>query len=249
MKSFIALLASTLVAAAQLGDPAFVSSLIAPVTASSCATSDTPTSHDELLEGFQTATTGYELTWTQAGTTANITAAADSTALTSNKPTAACNQAWKLTVPTDGTETYAMNDRGSEIDIDSVNLDFSIAFYVETAPDAGESYMLVQTLNASDSTVFFVRLNNSAGTVQVRAEGPSSTPSYTNISTGTWNVITVHLDTTLGSCSYAVNGGASIAFTRTASRDYRKLRIGAPNSLEANDSGTVWFDVICVNSP
>lgn len=227
---------------------------IYPNESTACGTLNTSlTATNRLLEGFQITTTGYEhiysaIGYTEVGTTANITPAADSTSLTSGKPTGACNQAWKLVVPTDGTHTYAQWDNSTEIDIDASGFTATFYLYIEVAPDATENYSVFRLSNSTDSGVVSVTLNNTAGVVQVRAVG-STASNLINTATGAWHKIVVFLSTVTSSCTIAVNDGTAETFTRTSNRDVQIMRFGSPLSLGAGDSGTIWFDLIALGTP
>lgn len=216
-----------------------------------CATSDTSLPHDTLLEGFQTATTGYENTWTETGTTANITEAADSTALTTGKPTGACNQAWKVVFPADGTETYAQWDRGSVIDVAVTAINVVFYLLVESPMDAGETSLILsgsETTNPSASQCFEVALGRTGSNTEVWAIGATAA-SKTVITTGAWHKIDVHIDTTAANSTISVDEAAPNSFTRSSTWDVRYMNIGGVRGIDVNDNATIWFDVICVNTP
>lgn len=248
LNSLIALL--TLVVSVQAQE-IFPGPIMRTIGGTACATSDTSLPHDELLEGFQTATTGYENTWAETGTTANITAAADSTALTSGKPAGACNQAWKLVVPTDGTETYTQWNRGSSINPTTQAATFTFYVYIETPPDNGEVFYIFSlgSVTSPATAVARISLRNTTGTITLTAVGSSSSADVT-VTTGAWHKVATYIDTsTTGNLStLTIDGGAANGFNRnTTAMQY--LSLGATSSLEANDSGTLWFDLVCLNTP
>ena len=211
-----------------------------------CATTDTTLPHDTLLEGF--GTPGYEQAWTEVGTTANINDAADSSALAENKPDGACDTAWYLNVPTDGTETYAYWNYGSAIDTATVNIDTYFYLWIATGPDAGEDFAIAQIYEGvSTYQVLKLVLENSGGTLRIYVSS-SANSATVNLTTGVWQKIMIHLDTTAASSYLQVDDGAKKTFTRY-NYDVQCVRIGAPNGLDANDNGSLYFDLVCVNTP
>lgn len=217
-----------------------------------CATSDTLLAHDELLEGFEGD--GYELTWTEGGTTANITEGADSSALTANKPLGACDKAWKIVVPTDGTETWATWDRGSAIDPAVNNIDSVFYFYVESGPDtATEEYSIFQIGGSSSATPSStsntrIILKNNAGNITIRASSSVNSAEITVATPAQWNKVAVHFNTTAGSSTITLNDGTPQSFTRAATT-VRYFHLGPGQGLDANENGTIWMDVVAVDTP
>lgn len=210
-------------------------------------TTTTSIPHDEMLDGFQNATTGYELTWTESGTTANISKPYDSTALSSGKPTGAANRALRIVQPTDGTETFASWNRGSNIARASSALDFIFYVYVDST-SSGYSATLARVTNITNSTVMSLELTESAGTLTLQATGSTSSSAAT-ISQDTWVKVHIHLDTTAANCYLQINdGGTTNTFTR-ASQDYGILRLGAIANLGAGETSTILFDLVCWNTP
>ena len=224
-----------------------------PASGAACATANTTNAWDELLEGFNDVD-GKENTWADVGTTANITYGADSSALTTYKPTGACDKAWKLVVPTDGTETYSGWDRGSAIDIDTLAADIYLSLYVEVKPDANEYFNLLDYNVTSGVSEKGILLRSSAAAqLNVISAGASGSDAI-NISTGQWYVLKLHLATTAAESTLTVwsNGaliGSVDTFTRSAGIDLRYIKIGAPFQLDANDSGTIWVDLIAIHTP
>jgi hypothetical protein len=225
-------------------------------TVSACSTTDTTLPHDTLLEGFQLASNGYgdgnSFTTTEVGTTANIDSYADSSALASGKPDGACDRAWKLTVPTDGTETYVYYDLGSSIDTDTVMINVVFYLWVEAGSmDAnGESCFVMQLGNGTTpgtSETCRINLKNSGGNIQLEA-GAASTTTATTITTGAWHKVALHIDTTNTSCSLTIDDGTTYTFQRGAF-DVRYLFFGASQNLGAGENGTLWFDLITINTP
>lgn len=234
----------------QLGlqSPGFVGQLSKKVSTVSCLSSDTTLPHDTLLEGFQTP--GYENSWTEVGTTANINDQYDSSALSTGKPTGACDLALQLTAPTDGTETYFKWNNGSEIDLDTQAVDVVFYLYLDTAPDDGENFYLLLAQTAGSTTDVYITLRNNAGTIEIAGSG-ASTSAYQSISTGQWLKVKLHMDTTTsGSLSYIqVDDGTKRMFNRMSSRDFQYLSLGTVLGLDVNDSAVMIFDLIAINTP
>jgi len=219
-----------------------------------CASNQTTNSWDELLEGFETASTGYEASgWTEFGTTANISHAADSSALATGKPDGACSKAWKLVVPTDGTATGARWDRGSTIDLDTVQTDVWFSFYVETAPDSGEGFFIWEYTGLSSPENFGLQLRNNGGTLQVITVAGGGSDAI-NILTDRWYVGKISFDVAAAAdgTTFTLWSNGSVvgtdSFTRHSAVDLRYIYIGATSFLEAGDSGTVWFDLLQVKT-
>lgn len=212
-----------------------------------CATTDTTLPHDTLLEGF--GTPGYEQAWTEVGTTANINDAADSSALAKNKPDGACDTAWYLNVPTDGTETYAYWNYGSEIDTATSEVDMYVYLWIVNGPSAaGENFAIYGALAGDNvNLVFKLMLENSAGTLRVFVSS-SANSATVNVSTGSWYKLHIHSDTTAASSYMSVNDGDHKTFTRY-DRDIQYIRIGAPYNLDADDNGDLYIDLVCVDTP
>lgn len=248
--------AAALGQALSLSDPA---RLFYAASTSACATTDTSLSHDEFLEGFQTATTGYNdgnaWTYTTSGT-GTITPAADSSSLTSGKPDGACDQAWKVVNPLTGSETFARADKGSWIDISSSGAVFAWYVWVDGAdfPDAGETYYILcadNTTTPQASSLFLTGLANNSGVLQLRSYGVDQT-SWVSIQSNTWNKVEVRLDASgsAAGSSMIVNGGTTNTFQRnSATNTFRYIDFGSPAGLQANENGTLYFDVIAVNTP
>lgn len=222
-----------------------------------CSTYDTTNTWNRFIEGFGMVSTGYESNnlWSLTGTAENVTPNGDSTALTTGKPAGACNQALKVVVPTDGTETYTATTNSLLIDLDTVQADLTLCLYVETGPDAGEGYSIVSYRgSATPSSSTGIRLQNTGGQIEIFARGAVNS-SVINISAGQWYTVRLSFDTAqaAGGSSMTVwaNGSAvgSVTFQRQAGTDLNFLFVGAPYDLTANESGTVWFDLIGIKIP
>lgn len=212
---------------------------------SSCATTDTSLPHDTLLEGWQA---GGENTWTNTGDTAKIDII-DSSAFTTGKPAFLCNSSLVCSNGTDGVEGFKLLDLGSTINTASTAINITQWIYIHTAP-GNNDLIRVFTINnsvssATSSEVAGINVTNAAGTVWI---GLSSSITYTNIPTGEWVKVAIHLDTTSSSSTFTVNDGDSQSFTN-ANTQFRYVRIGAPASLDANDTGIMLFDGLHIDAP
>lgn len=216
-----------------------------------CSSSDTTVPHDTFLEGFQTATTGYENTWSEFGTTANITPAGDSSALTSGKPTGACNQAIKFVMPSDGTETYIRWNRGSLLDIDSVGLDLVFYIYVEDliATDLQQYNMVVLSSGDTIGTyATYLALGRSGANTYLNANGADASANII-FTRNAWHQVNLHLHSIAGGSYINVDGGSNQPFTRVVGVDFQYLWFGSVSGLAASENNTIWFDLICLNTP
>lgn len=220
----------------------------------SCATTDTTLGRDQFLEGFQTVTTGVNdgnsWTYTEVGTTANIDTYHDTTALTTGKPTGACDRGMRIVAPSDGTETYGQWNKGSEIDVDAGGLVVVFHIYVETALDDTESVYVGGAVNGAGNTCFFVNMRNSGGNTQLQTSA-STVASWTTVSTGTWVEVKVTLDAAAaaGGCSVTYNGASGGTFTRIAARDLQTLKLGCVSGLESGDTPTFAWDLVAIDVP
>lgn len=223
-----------------------------PPSGGACATSQTTNSWDDLLEGFEDGD-GYDVTWTEIGTTANITEGADSASLTSGKAPGQCNKAWKLAAPTDGTATYARWDNGSTIDLDTVAVVISLQFYVEVEPDNNEGWSILSYRISTTPTsgAGAVLLKTAGGVLTVAGTGTGATGIA--ITGGQWYTLVFTLDT-----ARAVDGSSLKVFAngslvgsdlyQRSTDDLRYLYIGAPVGLAVNESGTIWFDLVSIKT-
>lgn len=227
------------------------------VSGGTCSTYDTTNAWDNFIEGFQIDTSGYESNvlysvWITNGV-GNVNYAFDSSSLTTGKPPGACNQCWRIVLPTDGTEAWARADLGAAIDIDTIQTDLTISIYVESGPGTSKSYFIAIWGTSATAVSWAVGLdiNNNAGQLQLRARATSTVT--VNISAGQWYTAVISLDTARavgGSTLYVysedslVNSGT---FQRNAS-DIRYIFIGGPNSLDSGDSGTLDFDLITIKT-
>lgn len=224
------------------------------VAGAACSTTDTTNSWDEFLEGFQTATTGYEeANWLEVGTTANISPAYDSSALTTYKPPGACDQALRIIVPADGTETYSYVQLDQEFTLSVTQIDVYYSFYIESELATGKqvtqfSYRSTSTPAATQG----VQIGNTTGQSWVFALGATNS-SAINVSDGQWNTVKLSYDTAAaagGSTITVFANGAVVGsetFTRSAeAMEY--LFFGGAVGVSTDEGYTVLFDVIAVKS-
>lgn len=239
------------IAQAGLRSPAFVGGLNKPAVASACATTDTSIAHDELLEGFQTATTGYENTWAESGTTANIDSYYDTSSLTSGKPTGACDRAWQLVVPSDGTETWATWTKASSIPV-TTTIDVVFYIYLSSLPATSKALFPFCIDGDYDDAIARFHIFNSGGSGLCRVQTGDSS-SYVSFTASTWHKVQIHLDATPENSWVALDDGAQEQFTRlvTTYKTLKYIKIGAPYTLAAGDADgvSVVVDLICINTP
>lgn len=216
-------------------------------TTAACSTFNTTNAWDDFIDGFQGAT-GYESnTWTAQGTVANVISNANSSSLSTYKPAGACDQALKVILPTDGTETNARLDLGYILDLDTIQTDVYFCIYVETGPDAGESYVVYTYRTGAANDTLAVTLANTAGQLTLTPKDGISI----NISAGQWYTVKMSYTTAGPGCSITIWSNGSQVGSTTFYRlggDMRYLYFGAPFNLDANDSGTVWFDLISIKT-
>ena len=224
-----------------------------PPTVSVCATTDTALPYDHFLEGFQTATTGVNdgNAWTVAADvgTGTIDRYYDTSALTTNKPNGCCDRAWRIVLPTDGTETYTTWDRGTNYTLNVGGaLTHVFHLYVQTAPDPSETYSIYRYGAAATGSGDSIQITNVAGTIQINASGQTNSSNIT-ISTGQWYKVTLYQDTSYaGATSWiSVDDGTQQTFQRTANYTVRYLSLGASSGLQANESGTFIIDLIAID--
>jgi len=220
-----------------------------------CSTYDTTNSWDDFIEGFETATTGYESNvWTKIGTTANINEVYDSSALTDFRPPGVCSQSLYVDIPTDGTETWLRGNLGYVIDVDTVQTDFVCSFYVVTGPGTNEALGLVGVgqFNTGASWVANIFLQNTAGQLNVKCSFNATT---INISAGQWYTAIISMDTAraaTGSTFSLFSGGSHVGTTLTGQRgasDIGYLYVGGFTSVDAGDNATIVYDLIGINTP
>lgn len=213
-----------------------------------CATSDTALPHDTLLEGF--GAPGYEVSgWTESiGAGGSIDDTADSSSLTTNKPTGACDTA--LRVISSGAVTYAQWDSGSAR---IYNFDFYFHIYFSTITVAsGGTYVIFtvnnSSLNPAGTVRVQVRLRNTAGTLTIEAQGDTSS-STTTVTTGQWYKVKIHLDATAASSYIQVNDGAQNSFTRgTGGANWRYMEVGGTRDVGAGEVLDAYYDVIAIEN-
>jgi hypothetical protein len=228
--------------------PAMMGSV--PVAAG-CATTDTSLAHDYILEGFETATTGFNdgnsLNVTENPNSDNIDGYYDTSALTTGKGTGQCNRGLQVVAPVGGPDTYVSWDYGSAIDVDTIQLTIRFYFYINTAPDASELVAIFSLAAAGPLTGVSAGVDvfNNAGSILMRAGG-TDTSNWITVSTGQWYVVTITLDTARAAGGSSINvAGSTQTFQRTT-WDPRYFHLGAFD-LGGTDSGTFTFDLLAVD--
>lgn len=211
-------------------------------------TTDTSIPHDELLEGFQNPTTGYENTWSETKPgNSTITVPADSSALTSNKPSGANNRCLKFVIDNDGVETFVTWDRGSQILYNTNSLDVVFYFYGQHN-DANQSFTIAQVRNSTTTSLFSLNFTRDAGTgYTLQCVGASSSNTVA-ISPNTWVKVKIHLDTTAANCYMQIDDGTQETWTR-GNNSYQKLLLGAITGHGTNEDAVLYFDLVCWNTP
>jgi len=217
----------------------------------SCATTDTSLAYGHFLEGFQAATVGYNdgNAWTVDSVvgTGTVSAYYDTSALTTNKPAGACDRAWRVVLPTDGTETYQVWDRGSSYTMGAAVLRIIFHLYIEVAPDSGENYPVFRYGSTATGTGYFVSLDNVSGTLQLTAGGQTTSSAIT-VSSGEWIKVMLYLDTSsAGDTSYLQVNDGTPAYYRRNTQNPRYVSLGASAGLVNNESGTFLIDLICID--
>lgn len=206
-----------------------------------------------LLEGWEGS--GAENTWSTYNANAGVVfdQDADTSALTTGKPTSADNEALSVTIASaDGAESSLYWDNGTAIDIDTQPLNIEFYIYVTTKPDTTENIAIFTCGNSATpgtTPCATIRMLNNAGTVQVRGEEGSNS-GYANLTDNSWNKIVLHIDTTTtGTAStITVNGGTANTFNRAAN-DARYFHFGAPRVVDIGDSGVFYLDLIKISKP
>lgn len=221
----------------------------------SIATSAVCTSPDwgDILDcGFEAAD-NYGGLFTEGGTTANIDDAYSIASLTTGYTTNfLCSRGWNIVVPSDGTETYAVRDNGSAIDLDTTPLTVTFWLYVHSALDNNENFRIfyVSASSPSSGIAVLITLQRTAGgALQLQATGSSSATAVA-INTAEWYKVNISLATaTTGNAStFQVNDGTAFGFNRAAN-DARYFSFGAVANLDAGDDATLTFDLVSIDTP
>lgn len=227
-------------------------------TEAAAQSSDTTNAWDNFLEGFQTATTGYESNiWTGFGTTANISPAYDTTSLTTYKPPGVCNQSLHIVVPDEGTETYIRGDLGAGqiIDLDTIQTDVSLCFYLEANISGNLSSCPMFSFNADGGFGVYngLEIQSASSTPQIRAHGTANS-NWISIATGQWYTIVISFDTAQaagGSNIKIWSNGSQVGSTQTFQRsavDLRYIFCGTHDGLDANEGFTADWDIIGIKT-
>lgn len=229
----------------------------------------TPNANNKMLEGFGIKGVGYENWGIPAGGTTNKwTVFGDSTklfpaynieALTTNKPTGSCDQAFRFINGTDGVEAVASFDFGLTNDLTSATHSNLITFnlMVESLPAAGNEYYWF-SINPGYSPSLpheglrMVRLSASTFRIQWAASGSLT------LNMSTWYAVRIYFDTAGSANGSSFNvwtkdpvpptgaptGGTYVgggSFTRPVT-GIRYILIGPMFDLETADNYTVLID-------
>jgi hypothetical protein len=218
-------------------------------TSASCGTADSPLAGDELKYGWEAGDTGTWTSWVGTDTVA-FDQAFNTSALTANKPTGACNLGVQLTVAnTSGDESIYWN-RGSAVTIASQVTDIYFYLYVTTPLDNTENFTLMSintSATGSGSITTWVNIRNSGGTMQVNGEGSNSS-TWGNLTASQWNQVRVHIQDGAGNSYVSVNGGANQTFTHNGTQ-WQYIHIGAVQNHSINEAFVGVMDVVVVNTP
>jgi hypothetical protein len=215
-----------------------------------CSTSDTPLAHDQLLEGWQNS--GAENTWNSwVGTdTVSFDANFDTSSLTTGKDTGACDRGVQVTVTTAAGDESLYWNRGSAVTIASNPTRFTFDIYVTTAPDASENFTIVSintTATGSGSVNTWINLRNNGGTLEVQAEGASSS-AWAALTANSWNTIVVDLAATAANSTIAVNGGTANTYTYLGTT-WQYFHYGAVQNHALNENAVYVLDLLAIDFP
>jgi hypothetical protein len=218
--------------------------------AAECSTSDTPLDHDQLLEGWQN--TGAENTWNSWVGTETVTFDAnfDTSALTTGKDTGQCDRGVQVTVGTAAGDESLYWNRGSAVTIASNPTRFTFNIYVTTAPDAGENFTIAAintTTTGSGSVNTWINLRNNGGTLEVQAEGNSSS-AWNALTANSWNTIVIDLAATAANSTITVNGGTPATYTYLGTT-WQYFHYGAVQNHALNENAVFVLDLLAVDFP
>jgi len=229
-----------------------------PVETSSpaCSTSSSTNSWNRVIEGWEAA--GGENPWTLYLSPAGRTDIAfdrnaDTSALTSNKPPGACNQAFHLLwYGTNATANSYYWDSGATITNTPINIECAI--YCPTGCVGNLGFISVGNSTYPETTraamIGMYGVASSTTSILFYAYGSSAAANIT-LSAGQWHWVKVHLDAAgAASASYIKAGASSNSFTRS-SLSSRYVHVGAASYLSVGDIGDLYVDLIAVstNSP
>lgn len=252
MKRLLLVLALTpLLLCGQAFSPSDLAFVGKPAAAggAACATTDTTLPHDVFLFGWESGDSGTWTSWVGTDTVTYDTAF-DTSALTTGKPTGACDVGAQVAVSNTAGDESLYWDNGSAVTIATTPTDFDFYIYVTTAMDSGENFTIVSintTATGSGSVTTWVNLRNNGGTLEVQAEGGSSS-AWIALTANSWNRITVSLKAVAASSTIAVNGGTPQTFTYLGTQ-WRYFHYGAVQNHAANEAATYVMDLVAINTP
>lgn len=220
------------------------------VSGGGCATTDTVLAHDVFLFGWESGDSGTWTSWVGTDTVTYNTSF-DTSALTTGKPSGACDVGVEVAVSTTSGDESLFWDLGSTFDYTSNPLDTTFYIYVTTAMDSGENFTVVSlntSTTGSGSISAWVNLRNNAGTLEMQCEASSSS-AWVALTANSWNKVRVRL---LGGASASfldINDAASPATFTSVGNAFRYFHYGAVQNHAANEACTYIIDLVAINTP
>lgn len=219
-----------------------------------CATADHGT-FDEMLYGWESSEVSLG-TWTgptnvNDGDSATFTTNYDTSALSTGKPTGACNVGLRCVVTGANAFDAYRFARGSAIAAGTANVDFRFYVYIQTIlSGTGRIPIMVagQGVDPSGGLVFSVEWRDDGGGVnEVRASATTDS-AWLALTANSWNKIHVHVDATNTNSTIAVNDGGAQTFSSSATNALQYAYVGACFA-GAGAAGTLVFDLLAINTP
>lgn len=233
MRTLFFLLITAFCATAQMGlrNPSVLANL--KPNSAACSVSDSANPHDTLAESF--IGTGYQNSWTEPAGSPDEDY--DISALTSGKPAGTCNEG--LDCSYTGAARYSQWDNGSNIDIDTINLDVYLTIWVaSTTSQTSRTGSWGTSATPGTSFCGVLRLtSDGAGNVTLLMEGTVNSAAI-SITESAWHTVKIHFDTTAANSYIQVDGGAQQTFTRPATVDFRYSHIGGTHGISVGENAT-----------
>jgi len=161
--------------------------------APACSTADATIAHDIAIEGFQGS--GYELAAGYFTETGTVDEDYDSTALSTYKPTGACNEAARFNATSDIVLEIDFDAVGDPLALSS-DLDIYFSFYVLVKNDASGVAVILHVDKGTTrgvGKVADVQLYQNGATTQIRATASDNT-TLRNLPDSSWISCRLHLD-------------------------------------------------------
>ena len=200
----------------------------------------TPTTGDELNEGF--TGTGYENSWTESG---SGTIDEDFT-LSGTPPSGSCTEG--LNIVSSESSDISYWDNGSTIAFTN-DIDYVCEIYIDSKTLTNYTYSrIIAWSNVTTNVINSVQIVNVDG-YTLRGAGSGNSTGVT-FSDDTWLTVTMHLDATPASSYFQCSGcddETQKTFTRTDTVS-RYLVLG-PDSLGAGESVDIEYGYCYVNIP